>query len=40
MEGHKRDMKKNHKILEEEDKIIKVKKLKSRNKKFLSQGLN
>jgi hypothetical protein len=35
MERHKINMKKNHKISEEEDKIIKMKKLRNKNKKFL-----
>jgi hypothetical protein len=35
MERHKINMKKNHKILEEEDKIIKMKKLRNENRQFL-----
>jgi len=40
MERHKINMKNNHKISEEEDKIIKMKKLRNGNKKNLYKGLN
>lgn len=40
MEQHKRNKEKNHKILEEEDMITIMKKLKNKNRKFMQKGLS
>jgi hypothetical protein len=40
VEQHKRNKKNNHKILEEEDMITIMKKLRNKNRKFMQKGLS